>query len=594
MSDAQRDKGAQGVSEVSCAWTAVVLDRLGSEAKSLPLGGLEPSVLCNPLAWIRWSEFTQLLDALGGTMAGPRDWFDFGRVCGTHRWPLSLFGRLAVSPERLTRWGFRFLGTRLVPVARIHRLPDDGGCQHFEIHLPSGGRAGEVFFWMTAGQAAMLPGALGLAESMVEVAIEEGGAVARFAVRPPPSLTLAAIGGRLAQAAFALRGSAMSLDARQFELTRSRAELFSLARDFRLLIDALPYGIGILAATGRVLYANAEFARIVGHEGEKIDDSLFLNELLEFDPAGRRAGDSGLFNRLDTPSRSCLRARLVSGTRSGSEVFLETSGSQPVMFEGQVARLVFCRDVTARRHLERRVINAGEDERRRVAVELHDGLGQLLAALSLQAQTLGIRAKAEGVSGRVSSAAEDLGATSQEALSLARSLARGLAPVAEFDGGLVHALRRLARRVENGSGPSIEVAFDVPRDFSGAGDETNLHCYRIAQEALHNAVRHANAQRIGLDLAYDRDARELTLTISDDGTGLPAANLAGTGGSGIGIHAMHFRAAAIGGALEIGRGEDGTGTIVTLKVPVPEPADEDPGAGNDASGPSGSAPATEA
>lgn len=530
----------------------------------------------DPMGWVGWGAFGRMLGVLAGRLDGPREWFRFGREMGVPGRPLPVVARWSLSPARLTGMALRDLRRRLVPEMRVHWHQSQPPHAQYELSLPLSGRAAETFFWITAGQAAVVPVALGLPESLVDVRCKDDSAL--LDVRLPPSGTLAARAGRLLWAGVSLRRSSATLAAREYDLARAHHALGSLARDFRQIVDASPQGIVIQGASGQLLYANPAFARSVGLSEPAAVAGRRLAELVAIDGIDERAGGFNgasqlLAARDATAPPVSLRGRLLTPDRWGEEVFFEVAGAQSVDFDGQPARLVFCRDITQRRRLEREVVEASEEERRRVALELHDGLGQLLAALSMQAQALGLRLQSAQGNDGAGSTASELATTAHEALALARSLARGLAPVATFEGGLPFALERLARRVEAASGLSITVAVDLPDDFSGAGEEVDLHCYRIAQEALHNVVRHAQASEVALALQLEPDGRRLRLTVTDNGRGMQAAaNEASVDdGGGLGIRAMHYRAASVGGSVEMGAGPDGTGSRVTLIVPLAAP-----------------------
>lgn len=534
----------------------------------------------DPLGWVAWDEFARLMEALASRLDGPREWYRFGRLMGMPEDRRGRWTRLAVSPARLTANALLDLRRRLVPSLQVSWHQSRPPRLQYELSLPLSGRAAEAFFWMTAGQVAVVPVALGLPESLVDVTVREDSAL--LDIQLPPSGTLAARTGRLASAAVSLRRASATLAAREYELARARQDLDSLARDFRQIVDSSPHGIMIQSADGRLMYANAAFARGVGLDHAAMVAGRRLAELVAIDGIDDREGGLGgpgvlPLGRDAATAPLSLRGRLLTPDRWGEEVFLEVAGAQPVVFDGQPARLVFCRDITQRRRLEREVVEASEEERRRVALELHDGLGQLLAALSMQAQTLGLRLCSEAAPGTrslIGSAAEELTTTAQEALGLARSLARGLAPVADFEGGLPFALKRLAGRVEAASGISVTVEVKLPDDFPGAGEETDLHCYRVAQEALNNAVRHAGASAITVRLQGEPASRRLQLSVTDNGRGLPPPASDGDShgeGGGLGIHAMRYRAASLGGLLTIEGGAGGVGTSITLSVPLPGP-----------------------
>lgn len=549
-------------------WPGTGLDDLETVVAARTSGRLDP------LGWIAWDVFKRLMDELASRLEGPREWFRFGRLMGMPEDRGGWWVRWALSPARLTAGVLLDSRRRLLPSLQVCWHQARPPRLQYELSLPLIGRSAEAFFWITAGQVAVVPVALGMPESLVDVTIQ--GDTALLDIKLPPSDTLTAKLGRLASVAVSLRRASATLAAREYELARARQDLDSLARDFRQIVDSSPHGIIIQSAAGRLVYANAAFTRSVGLEDATSVVGRRLAELVAIDGIDDREDGLGCMGP-PPPGRDVaatplsLRGRLLTSDRWGEEVFLEVAGAQPVVFDGQPARLVFCRDITQGRRLEREVLEASEEERRRVALELHDGLGQLLAALSMQAQTLGLRLNVEAgppARGSVCSAAEELTATAQEALGLTRSLARGLAPVADFEGGLPFALRRLAGRVEAASGLAVGVEVDLPDDFPGAGEEVDLHCYRVAQEALNNAVRHAEASALTVRLHVELAGRRLHLSVTDNGRGMP---LTASDGVGLGIHAMRYRAASLGGTLTLESGPGGAGSCITLSVPLGGP-----------------------
>ncbi len=233
--------------------------------------------------------------------------------------------------------------------------------------------------------------------------------------------------------------------------------------------------------------------------------------------------------------------------------------------DGQVGGLILCLvDVTERKRLEREVVEAGEYERQRIGRDLHDGLGQNLAGVALLAQTLADRLRQAGsTEARVADEIADL---IREASGQTRSLARGLCPVAEEPEGLAHALRDLA----DTTGELYDVACtcDCPEPVRFASSTVANHLYRIAQEAVGNAVRHGEPGHIVLRLV--RRGGALVLTVEDDGRGLPPdAETAG----GMGLRTMRHRAGRIGGLLEV-RPRPGGGTVVSCILAHHPPAEK--------------------
>jgi two-component system sensor histidine kinase UhpB len=206
----------------------------------------------------------------------------------------------------------------------------------------------------------------------------------------------------------------------------------------------------------------------------------------------------------------------------------------------------------ARRDSARRSLSEREAERRRLAAELHDELGQNLTAILLQTDRLaasapdGVRDGLLELRGEVGAAIEDV-----------RRLARQLRPEALDTLGLVPALTNLVERFAERT--PVRFGRSFARDLPALGDEEELVLFRVAQESLTNALRHADATRIDIELASAPGG--VRLAVRDDGRGIrPGARTDG------GIRTMRERAVSIGGQLDIASDERGTEVVLVLPV----------------------------
>ncbi len=206
---------------------------------------------------------------------------------------------------------------------------------------------------------------------------------------------------------------------------------------------------------------------------------------------------------------------------------------------------------TERRESTARTVAAQEQERLRIARELHDEIGQRLTATLLQLSRLYGQAPSE-LQPRLQEASE----TARETLNEVRTVAAQLRPVALDDLGLPSALGVLAEQMSEPGGPRVDARL-APR-LPPLGEEAELVVYRIAQEALTNAVRHAAATRIDLKLGWE--AGHTALLIRDDGKGLNGAR------PGNGIRGMRERALLVGADLTIHSSVNGAGTEVRLDL----------------------------
>jgi two-component system sensor histidine kinase UhpB len=212
-----------------------------------------------------------------------------------------------------------------------------------------------------------------------------------------------------------------------------------------------------------------------------------------------------------------------------------------------------------RRSSMRRVLFAQEAERRRIAQELHDQIGQNLTAVVLELKRLHGRVDPEWAD-----TLADAQELARESLDELRRISYELRPAALDDLGLASALAALAGAIGRRTG--VEVTHDVDSELGPLSPDVELAVYRVAQEALTNAVRHSGCTHVRVSLAGGADS--VLLRVSDNGRGL------GTGpATGGGIRGMRERALMIGGRLMLGVGAEG-GVEVDLSVPL-RPADGD-------------------
>jgi PAS domain S-box-containing protein len=221
---------------------------------------------------------------------------------------------------------------------------------------------------------------------------------------------------------------------------------------------------------------------------------------------------------------------------------------------GKVYRIAgIAEDVTERKELEKRLLEVTDRAQARIGQDIHDGLSQQLVGASFNVALLK-QDLAAGETPRMERADKVAGLL-DHAIAQARDLARGLYPVKLETEGLLSALQELAVNVAGRSMVSCEVecADSIAVDSPAAA----MHLYRIAQEAVNNAVKHARPKRIVIGLADERE--KIRLTVLDDGVGLTAQP---PGRPGMGLHIMKYRATMIGGTLTIEPGVAG-GTIVS-------------------------------
>ena len=202
------------------------------------------------------------------------------------------------------------------------------------------------------------------------------------------------------------------------------------------------------------------------------------------------------------------------------------------------------------------LIRAEEEERARVSRELHDGLGQLIAAVNLELETLRAQAP-ETLAERI----DDITSLASQIGSDIRRMAHELRPAILDELGLHDALSALVRRMSRP--PRLIVELTVRGNLIVLPEDLRLTCYRVTQEALTNVVRHSGASRA--EVHVDLDAHALRLAVMDNGSGFDEAALARS--EGFGMVGLRERIEAVGGSLRLAKAELG-GALVAAELPV--------------------------
>jgi PAS domain S-box-containing protein len=291
--------------------------------------------------------------------------------------------------------------------------------------------------------------------------------------------------------------------------------------------------------------------------------------------AGHRAhiedfGRTGVTGRRmgDTTTLWALRA-------DGEEFPIEASISQAVE-DGRRFYTVILRDITRRkvaedallaqqqelRELSARVLEAREEEKTRIARELHDELGQMLTALKMDLSWL---------SGRLPAGDAELGARAgemrtllEDTVSATRRISADLRPLMLDDLGLAEAAQWLAQDFARRSGIPCEVRMAAPEALQGLPKTLSTAIYRAVQESLTNVARHSGAKRAWV--AFAAENGDVRIEIEDDGRGIGPEDLRKA--RSLGLKGMRERFAYFGGSLEISSPARG-GTRLRIQVPVP-------------------------
>ena len=323
--------------------------------------------------------------------------------------------------------------------------------------------------------------------------------------------------------------------------------LFGARRDPYAVVQQVGASTAEAAAPDEALQALVEtvraalrlpFVQLLDEQGEVVSE------------AGAPAVGTHVLPLVDRGRR---RGVLVIGKRSKGERLRPAEESALTDVARRAAALLSAQQLTA--DLQRsyaQAVLAREEERRRLRRDLHDGIGPSLAGMALQLDSLAGRLAEPDLAERTERLRDRLQGTVTEV----RRIVDGLRPAALDELGLVPALQALA--TQPGDPVHVTVETDaVPAELPAA---VEVAAYRIASEAVANALRHGRATRVQVRLAAAD--RALAVTVQDDGGGFGAEATAG-----IGLRSMHDRAAEVGGSLDV-QSAPGSGTTVAARLPL--------------------------
>jgi two-component system CheB/CheR fusion protein len=303
---------------------------------------------------------------------------------------------------------------------------------------------------------------------------------------------------------------------------------------------------------GVIQSINAATERLFGYPAAEM---IGQNVTLLMPSPYRERHDGYLASYLETGEQRIIgMGREVVARRRDGSVFpvdLAVSEVEPrKLFTG------ILRDISRRKELEREVVEIASLQQQRIGQDLHDSVGQELTALNLLARDLAdtLRTDPANASMLLERMIQGLQRGQQEL----RAVLRGLLPVAVDTEGLMASLADLADRIQQEG--KVTCAFDCPQSVAVADNLAATHLYLIAQEAVHNAVKHAQARNLRITLRADE---VLSLRVQDDGIGMPAP---AAENEGLGLRIMRNRAALLGGILTIEPSQP-RGTVVTCVLP---------------------------
>lgn len=322
---------------------------------------------------------------------------------------------------------------------------------------------------------------------------------------------------------------------------------------YSVLVDTMQQGAAMLDRNGEILYCNASLASLVGQTRESLL-GVPLKALTNDQPA---------FQRLlqETELRSCEGEMQLLRTDG---ILIPAKFSCRSLLSDKSTIGVLITDLTAQKqeadivaHMQR----VQDEERRRLARELHDSVGQLLASIAMNIAR--VRAESDKLSPEVAELVIQNGSMVNEITNEIRTISHLLHPPLLDEMGLPLALRWYVDGFMERS--KIQTTVEVPEDFDRLPPETEIAVFRAVQECLANVHRHSGSSSCSVRLV--RDGHELQLQVEDSGSGIPREKLANVMSSGgVGLRGMRERVRRLGGTLAIDSSE--SGTTVSIKLPI--------------------------
>jgi two-component system sensor histidine kinase NreB len=338
------------------------------------------------------------------------------------------------------------------------------------------------------------------------------------------------------------------------------SEAFSL---FQSIFANASDAILVVDHDGRIVTANAALERMTGWSRDELVGKRHICEVCVGMATCREESTCSdcFFKQVQITSFE-MRLR----TKDGREYPVAASSAQ--LPQGSKGKLVLIlRDMSAQQRAEKEryqqkltnyVIQAQEEERKRISRELHDGVGQALYSILVGLNVIG----QSNMNAQVKQHVAEIQQMTAKAMEEVKRMALELRPSALDDLGLLPAIRSLIKRVEQTFGLKVDLDVRGSRRRYDAAVETAL--YRIVQEAMTNAAKYARADK--LCIVFEDKGSELMVTIVDDGVGFDPVYVENTG-TGLGLFGMKERAQLLGGSVDI-RSNVGEGTTLFVKIPL--------------------------
>lgn len=337
-----------------------------------------------------------------------------------------------------------------------------------------------------------------------------------------------------------------------------RREAQQASRRFEAIVESSIDGILSIDPRGRITSWNPAAGRIFGYAEEEMlgrDFSVLV-------PEDRLEENHGLAEAV-LHGKAIRDFETVRLARDGRRVEVSLTFS-PIFCRDRkcTGYAAIVRDITDRRRLEKEVLEIADFEKHRIGQDLHDDLCQHLVGIAMIGNLLYTELKRQEAA--QAKEARQINEMISKAIEHARNLAKGLSPLNIAQGGLMAGLEMLAANTTQMF--RFPCTFECPSAVHVTNLEVATHLYRIAQEALNNAIKHSRGSHIVIRL--ERSGGAVQISVIDDGIGLSAPRPPSQGG-GMGMHTMCYRARIIGAAIEI-QSNPGGGTYVVCRLPEPK------------------------
>lgn len=340
------------------------------------------------------------------------------------------------------------------------------------------------------------------------------------------------------------------------------ANLSEMALRMESILNAAVDGIVVIDQDGRIELFNRAAEHIFGYSCNEV---LGKNvSILMGKPHSHQHQDHIREYLRSGKAKIIGIGREVEGKRADGTLFpMDLSVSETILgdrrsFTGLI------RDISERKLLEKAIVDASEMERKQIGQDLHDTVSQHLAGLTMLTKVLQQKIEQSDADAvhLLRSDADNISQLAATALAQVKNISHGLYPVELERNGLGIALTQLAAQQDALFG--IECVYTGETDVPTLDPSVAMHLYRIAQEAISNAIKHAQARCIHVTIALDPLTKELHLEVRDDGCGLPKSHRQSTG---LGLAIMKYRANMIGSDLKI-QSRRGQGTRIRCSYSV--------------------------